>query len=599
MNIFKSVSLILTCMVSIFTECNTLNPLRYTCYKTNQQIVIDGIINDFPWNKAPWSAGFVDIRGNPDNKPEFETMFKMLWDESCLYIAAYIEEPHIWATLTQRESVIFHDNDFEVFIDPDNDGLNYYEFEINAFGTEWDLLLTRPYSEKGKPDNSWNIKGIRSAVGIYGTINNPEDTDSAWTVEIAMPWESLLEYSNTNNIPTPGDSWRMNFSRVEWHTKIVDSVYIKKTNPLTGKNLPEENWVWSPQGEINMHIPQKWGYVFFSDSIISNVPELWVWMGANKNYSLNTWDSVCRILSDARITGLLLGADTGILKMVIPLAEKYGIDVYAWFWTMNRHDAKPEWLSYNRNGKSLSEEKAYVDYYKFMCPALPEVKNFLTKKINDLAHIQGLKGINLDYIRYVDAILPEGLQPAYGLKQDTVLAAFDYGYHPYMRDIFRNKHGYDPLKPVNKTVCNAQWHAFRLDQLNQTVDLINRQIRNNGLIPTAAVFPTPSMSARMVLQSWDQWNLACYFPMVYHNFYNKPVSWIKLVMLENRSVMPSGAKIFCGLYLPALKSNHHLTEAMQAAYEGGADGVAFFDFNALDTNCLKQIKDFKFAPSHH
>ena len=25
-----------------------------------------------------------------------------------------------------------------------------------------------------------------------------------------------------------------------------------------------DNWVWSPQGEINMHIPEMWGQVQFS-----------------------------------------------------------------------------------------------------------------------------------------------------------------------------------------------------------------------------------------------------------------------------------------------------------------------------------------------
>jgi len=44
---------------------------------------------------------------------------QMLWDDECLYIAAEMEEPHLWATLTEHDSIIFHDNDFEVFLDPD------------------------------------------------------------------------------------------------------------------------------------------------------------------------------------------------------------------------------------------------------------------------------------------------------------------------------------------------------------------------------------------------------------------------------------------------------------------------------------------------
>ena len=58
--------------------------------------------------------------------------------------------------------------------------------------------------------------------------------------------------------PSAGDEWRINFSRVEWQTRTVEGKYEK----LPG--LKEDNWVWSPQGEINMHIPERWGVVKFA-----------------------------------------------------------------------------------------------------------------------------------------------------------------------------------------------------------------------------------------------------------------------------------------------------------------------------------------------
>jgi len=73
----------------------------------------------------------------------------MLWDDTYFYVAAQLEEPDVWATLTQRDTVIFYDNDFEVFIDPDGDTHNYYELEVNAFGTLWDLMLLTPYRDGG------------------------------------------------------------------------------------------------------------------------------------------------------------------------------------------------------------------------------------------------------------------------------------------------------------------------------------------------------------------------------------------------------------------------------------------------------------------
>src|SRR5215218_7202827 len=42
----------------------------------------------------------------------------MLWDDEYFYVAADLEEAHVWATLTKLDAVIFNDPDFEVFIDP-------------------------------------------------------------------------------------------------------------------------------------------------------------------------------------------------------------------------------------------------------------------------------------------------------------------------------------------------------------------------------------------------------------------------------------------------------------------------------------------------
>ena len=71
-----------------------------------------------------------------------------------------MEDPHVWATITARDAVIFKDNDFEIFLDPDGDTHNYYELEVNAFGTEWDLLF-KPYHDDNKVViDSWDIPGL-------------------------------------------------------------------------------------------------------------------------------------------------------------------------------------------------------------------------------------------------------------------------------------------------------------------------------------------------------------------------------------------------------------------------------------------------------
>ncbi len=243
------------------------NPESYVVYRTDTVLTVDGVLDEPAWVAADWTNDFVDIEGDIKPTPRHRTRAKMLWDETYFYFGAVLEEPHIWATLTARDAVIFQDNDFEIFIDPDGDTHEYYEFEINAFGTEWDLFLSRPYRDGGRAINAWDIQGLLTAIGVEGTMNQSHDIDERWSVEIAMPWSVLKEAARRPAPPEPGDQWRVNFSRVEWTTDIVDGAYVKRIDPATGKSLREDNWVWSPQGVINMHYPERWGITQFSSQV--------------------------------------------------------------------------------------------------------------------------------------------------------------------------------------------------------------------------------------------------------------------------------------------------------------------------------------------
>lgn len=242
-------------------------PRTYVSYRAPAPITIDGKLDEPAWSSVPWTDHFIDIEGGSRPQPRFRTRAKMLWDDDCFYVAAEMEEPDLWGMLTERDSVIFHDNDFEIFIDPDGDTHAYYEFEVNARGTPWDLMLIKPYRDGGPAINGWDIAGLRVGVDVRGTLNRPGDRDDGWTVEIAMPWKILKEAARNQKRPGPGDQWRVNFSRVEWQVDAANGQYAKRLKPGTTDPLPENNWVWSPQGAIDMHMPERWGYVQFSDRL--------------------------------------------------------------------------------------------------------------------------------------------------------------------------------------------------------------------------------------------------------------------------------------------------------------------------------------------
>lgn len=256
-------------------------PLVYQAPRIEEPITIDGLADEEVWQSIGWSDPFMDIRGPAHPTLPYYTRVKMAWDETYLYVAAVLQEPHLWATLTERDAIIYHDDDFEVFLDPDGDRLAYYELEINALGTIFDLFLDRPYSEGGHAHIDWDMPGLRSAVFLHGTLNDAADVDEGWSVELAIPWADLVPPPSFASDATadsaavadggyrPGaapevdDVWWVNFSRVEWPLEVADGAYRKTAVATPDNPHPESNWVWSPQWEINMHVPERWGRVWF------------------------------------------------------------------------------------------------------------------------------------------------------------------------------------------------------------------------------------------------------------------------------------------------------------------------------------------------
>ena len=225
--------------------------------------------------KGALDQGIHGYRGRNQATSPPRNQGEELWDDQYLYVAAHLEEPDLWATYDEHDMIVFHENDFEVFVDPDGDGREYYEIEINVIGTIFDLFLHRPYREGGPAEHGWHASGMKTAIHTNGTVNNPLDRDESWVVEMAIPWSDfsppttrmdgtpwvlppIREHLRGAGAPRDGETWRINFSRVHWDLQVVDDVYEKVPD------RPEYNWTWTPQWEINMHVPEHWGFLEFT-----------------------------------------------------------------------------------------------------------------------------------------------------------------------------------------------------------------------------------------------------------------------------------------------------------------------------------------------
>ena len=173
-----------------------------------------GSLEDEGWANVPFTEDFLDI-STSNTIPKFKTKAKIRWDDSFLYVGAVLEETQIWANITStchcidanEDQVIYHDNDFEIFIDPNGDTHYYKEYEMNALNATWDLLINKPYNDGGY-ENSSRVYGsqgfdmqseLYSAVLLGGSVNDPSMVDKFWSIEVALPLSQLAYNESGTN----------------------------------------------------------------------------------------------------------------------------------------------------------------------------------------------------------------------------------------------------------------------------------------------------------------------------------------------------------------------------------------------------------------
>ncbi len=266
----------------------------YECLRVNETLVVDGKLNESAWQRVVWSEPFVKMdTGAPVS---LESRIALLWDDECLYAAFRFEDRDIWGTHVEHHDHVYHrDSDAEIFIE--GNGV-YYELGVNAINTIYEVFWTwlepvvdrrdagiihRLFSaEQGLyflprtgerlgrfGETDWQLPGLRHAVSIDGSLNNPRIQDVGWTVEFAMPWIGLEALGKTNCPPKPGETWRMGASRCQ-HFKHSDDDSEKRdigslASPQRSHSI---DWSWNRHGFVNMHIPERWTEVRFADRVI-------------------------------------------------------------------------------------------------------------------------------------------------------------------------------------------------------------------------------------------------------------------------------------------------------------------------------------------
>lgn len=258
----------------------------YRVRRTLERPTLSGRLDDDCWRRAPRSPRFVDMAtGQPG---WLNTQSAALWDDEALYVGFWVEEPYPTAHLTERDSIVFRENDVEVFIDG---GDCYYELEINARNTvyevmfiwrdayvrggrfdvpEFDLFNRTALSFGGdydrRPKSFWwgthprgvrwafldyDFPGLETATHIDGVLNDASRVSQGWTVEIKLPWAGFRHLANGRSIPPKeGDEWRLFLGRFQ--------------NVPFGEASKQAAWCWTPHGVYDTHMPERFTRLLFT-----------------------------------------------------------------------------------------------------------------------------------------------------------------------------------------------------------------------------------------------------------------------------------------------------------------------------------------------
>jgi hypothetical protein len=253
---------------------------RYTAHRTDAPLTIDGRLDEEAWRLALRSPRFVDLVTGTE--AIHDTRVMVVWDDEHLYLGYEVEEPVVAAHLTERDALVYTENDVEVFISGRD---AYYELQLNALGTVYEALFVwddayerddyaaDPALRRGVEGHRvwdgvgyrhprggrqgffrWDLPGLRTGVHVDGVLNDPAVRDRGWTVEIAIPWSSLQILSRADGRSLPpqdGDTWRIDFSRF---------------NTYQAAAPPEDSggWAMSAHGVWDSHVPEVFPYVTFS-----------------------------------------------------------------------------------------------------------------------------------------------------------------------------------------------------------------------------------------------------------------------------------------------------------------------------------------------
>ena len=235
--VLSSLILLIQCAVDRTSE-HTIEALY-----TSVSPIIDGDENDAIWKQITPILLKDNRFGNEAQELELQTYVKACYDENNLYFFFLCEDPDIWTSFTQRDEHLWKNEAVELFIDVDDVPETYVEIEVSPANVLFDSYIVDTLNIDVAKTAQLDLKGIKTAVAVSGTLNKRDDTDDQWTVEIAIPFTDLAN-ETIKQVTTETDI-RINFYRLD-----------------KNQGVERRSYAWSPTND-RFHKPSYFGNLIF------------------------------------------------------------------------------------------------------------------------------------------------------------------------------------------------------------------------------------------------------------------------------------------------------------------------------------------------
>jgi hypothetical protein len=180
---------------------------RLIARRLTAPLTIDGKLDEPDWRAAQPTADFVQTMTGA--KGAFEARARVAYDAENLYVGFEVSDEYLKSTFTKPDDHLWEQDAVEIMIDPDGDGLNYFEIQASTTG----LVFDTRYDSRRRPQPFGDV-GWSSATRVKLTVDgtpNDEEADRGYVAEMAMPWSAFMAGDTPADPPPAGDEWRLNF----------------------------------------------------------------------------------------------------------------------------------------------------------------------------------------------------------------------------------------------------------------------------------------------------------------------------------------------------------------------------------------------------